>query len=168
MALMGNWFLEICSHPFRHSPHQSPWLLHVTPPGATAFVVPLLISNQGAIVAFITLFKSLIMLTFCVDFSLCDYPIVPVTLATDSPCLCVPCWQEGIVPPWWLLWLTAHVVILGEPAIEISLSSPGSEVWVRFCVCEEKGCGECRGVNNRAVCSSGTSDCHTVRERMSA
>lgn len=78
--------------------------------------------------AFITLFKSLIMPAFCVGFSLCDYPIAPLTLITDSVFVHAPLeeWHSSSVVA--ALTLTAHVVILGEPAIVISLSSPSSVV----------------------------------------
>lgn len=42
-------------------------------------------------------------------FAPCDYSIVPVPLiSSESQCLCMLCWQEGMVLPWCLLWLLLH------------------------------------------------------------
>lgn len=49
-------------------PHQSLCLPCVAPSGVPASVVPLLISSQGIIVAFVTVFQLIIILTLWADF----------------------------------------------------------------------------------------------------
>lgn len=133
MWILGPWLLwpidflkdaPICA---ASGPHQSPWFPCVVPLGVTAFGVPLLISSQGIVIAFVTVFWLLIILMFCADTPRVTIQLSLFLSSVQIPCVCVcSAGRRHDSSVMVTVTLTACTVITREPAMVISVSSLSS------------------------------------------